>query len=92
MGGCTAAVQHIVRTFIIIIVIIIVIIYPLTARVVWAPQMISASSIFPVLRCPLGLAELQARPFPDIVFLPLILSTLSSFPFHCALQDGFGQT
>ena len=40
---------------------------------------------------PLGLAELQACPFPDVVFLPLPLSALSSSPFHCALQDGFGQ-
>ena len=50
------------------------------------------SSIFPVLQCPLGLGELQACPFPDVVFPPLLLSALSSFPFHCALQDGFGQT
>ena len=38
------------------------------------------------------IAELQACPFPDVVFPPLPLSALSSFPFHCALQDGFGQT
>ena len=30
--------------------------------------------------------------FPDVVFPPLPLSALSSSPFHCALQDGFGQT
>ena len=47
---------------------------------------------FPVLHCPPGLAELQACPFPDVVFPPLPLSALSSCPFHCALQDGFGQT
>ena len=47
---------------------------------------------FPVLHCPLGLGEFQACPFPDVVFIPLSLSALSSFPFHCALQDGFGQT
>ena len=47
---------------------------------------------FPVLHCPLGLAVLQACPFPDVVFLPLPLSALSFSPFHCALQDGFGQT
>ena len=46
----------------------------------------------PVLHCPLGLGELQACPFPDVVFPPLPLSALSSSPFHCALQDGFGQT
>ena len=48
--------------------------------------------VFPVLHCPLGLGELQACPFPDDVFPPLPLSALSSSPFHCALQDGFGQT
>ena len=47
---------------------------------------------FPVLHCPLGLAELQACQFPDVVFPPLPLSALSSSPFHCALQDSFGQT
>ena len=71
-----------------------IIINPLTARVVGAPQMIcnQFSPLFPVLHCPLGLAELQACPFPDVVFPHLPLSTLSSSPFHCALQDGFGQT
>ena len=50
-------------------------------------------SIFsPVLHCPLRLGELQACPLPDVVFPPLPLSALSSSPFHCALQDGFGQT
>ena len=69
-------------------------IYPLIARVLWAPQMISqpVSSIFPVLHSPLGLGELQACPFPNVAFPPLPLSTLSSSPFHCALQDDFGQT
>ena len=41
---------------------------------------------------PLEPADLQACPFPDVVFPPLPLSALSSSPFHCALQDGFGQT
>ena len=50
------------------------------------------SPFFPVLHCPLGLTELQACPFPDVVFPPLPLSALSSSPFHCAFQDGFGQT
>ena len=76
--------------------IVIIIINPLTARVVGAPQMILQpvfffSPFFSVLHCPLALAELQACPFPDIVFPPLLLSTLSSSPFHCALQDGFGR-
>ena len=70
-------------------------IYPLTAKVVGVSQMISqpvSSNFFPVLHCPLGLGELQACPFPDVVFPALPLSVLSSSPFHCALQDGFGQT
>ena len=47
---------------------------------------------FPVFHCLLELGELQACPVHDIVFPPLPLSALSSSPFHCALQDGFGQT
>ena len=68
--------------------------YPLTMRVVGAPQMIShpGCSNFSVLHCPLGLGELQACPFPDVFFPPLPLPALSSSPFHCALQDSFGQT
>ena len=61
--------------------IIIIIINPLTARVVGAPHMILQpvlSIFFPVFHCPLGLAELQACPFPDVVFPPLPLSALSS--------------
>ena len=54
--------------------------YPLTARIIGAPQMISqpVSSIF--------LCSTIA------VFPPLLLPTLSSSPFQSALQDGFGQT
>ena len=51
-----------------------------------------AFSIFSCSPLPSGLAGLQACPFPDVVFPPLSLSALSSSPFHCALQDGFGQT
>ena len=29
---------------------------------------------------------------PGVVFPPLPLSALSSSPFHCTLQDSFGQT
>ena len=59
---------------------IIIIINSLTTRVVGAPQMIlqPVFSIFTVLHCPLGLAELQACPFRDVVFPPLPLSALSS--------------
>ena len=46
---------------------------------------------FSVLHRPLGLGELQACQFSD-VFSPLLLSALSSSPFHCALQDGFSRT
>ena len=68
--------------------------YSLTTGVVGAPQMTSQPGppFFSVLHCPLGHGELQACPFPDVVFPPLFLSALSSSPFHCALQDGFGQT
>ena len=46
-----------------------------------------------VLHCPLGFGELKAWPFLNVVFPTFFfLSALSSFPFHCALQDGFGQT
>ena len=84
------------RKFSYLKLIIIIIIYSLTARVGGAPQMIlqPVFFIFPFLHCSLGLGELQACPFPDDVFqfLPLPLSALSSSPFHCALQDGLGQT
>ena len=81
-------------TFDTLFIIIIIIINSLTARVVGVPQMIlqPVFSNFPVLHCPLGLGELQACPFPDVVFPPLPPSALSSSPFHCASQDGFGQT
>ena len=48
--------------------------------------------VFSIFPCPLGFAELQVCPFPDVILSPLTLSALSSSPFHCALQDGFGQT
>ena len=56
--------------------------YPLTARVVGAPQMISQTNFlhlfFSVLRSPLGLGELQACLFPDAVFPPPFFSVLHS--------------
>ena len=71
-----------------VLIIIIIIINPLTARIVGAPQMIlqPVLSIFPCSPLP------SACPFLDVVFPPLPLSALSSSPFHCALQEGFGQT
>ena len=95
--GCSSSgtsIATIIHTIIVVIIIIIIIIvYPLTARVIEAPQMIfqPVSSIFPVLCCPLRLGKLPACPFSDVVFPPLPPSALSSSPFHCALQDGFGQ-
>ena len=75
-------------------IIIIIVIYPFSTWVIGAPQMISqpVSFIFPCSPLGLGLDELQACPFPDVVFPPLRLSALSSFPFYCALQNGSGQT
>ena len=70
-----------------VLFIIIIIIYPLTARVVEAPQMISqaVSFIFPCTPLPSGTwrtPAVQACPFSDVVFPPLPLSALSSSPFH----------
>ena len=82
-------------TYYLRLIIIITIINPLTASVLGAPQMILQPvffMFFPVLHCPLGLAKLQACPFPGVVFPPLPLSALSSPPLPCTLQDGFGQT
>ena len=44
------------------------------------------SPLSSVLHCLLGLGELQACPFPDVVFGPLLLSALSSSPLHCACK------
>ena len=49
------------------------------------------TSFLNFFHCYLGLVELQTCPFPDVVFPPLPLPALSSSPFHCTLQDGFGQ-
>ena len=69
----------------------IIIINPLTVRVVGAPQMIfqPAFSIFPCSPLPSGTGELQACSFPDVVFPPLPLSALSSYPFHRAFARWF---
>ena len=68
-------------------------IFPLATGVAGALQMTSrpvSSIFFSVFNHPLGLGKLRACPFPDVVFPPLFLFALSSSPFHCALQDGFG--
>ena len=79
---------------IIFIIVIIIIIYPLTARVVGAPKMIS-QPVFCIFSCsplPSRTCRTPGLSIPDVVFPPLPVSALSSSPFHCALQDGFGQT
>ena len=55
----------------------------LNARVVWHYRWFhnQVPSFFSVLHCPLGLCELQACPFPDVVLPPLLLSALSSSSF-----------
>ena len=50
---------------------------------------------FPPFFCsplPSGTWGTQTCTFPYVVFPSFPLSALSSFPFHCALQDGFSQT
>ena len=58
----------------------------------WQSTLFQIFPLLPVFHCPLGLGELQACPFPDVVFPPLPLSALSPSLFHCALQYGFGRT
>ena len=50
------------------------------------------SPLSPVLNCPLEPDELQACPFTDVFFPPLLLSALLSSSFHCAVHDGLSQT
>ena len=67
--------------------VIIIIIYPLTMRVVGTPQMASQPvfSIFPCSPLPSGTWQTPGLSIPDVVFLPLPLSALSSFPFYCTV-------
>ena len=64
---------------------------PLTARVVWATQMISQPvfSIFPFPHCSLGLGELQACRFPVVVFPPLYPVCLVFFPLSLCFARWF---
>ena len=67
-------------------------IYPLSARVVGAPQMISqpVSSIFPSGNTALWDLP-NSRPVHSLMLSShLFLSASSSSPFHCALRDSFG--
>ena len=69
-------------------------IYPLTARVVGAPKMISqpVSSIFPRSPLPSGTWRTPRLSIPWCCLPTSSSVALSSFPFRCALQDGFSQT
>ena len=85
--------QNYTRTYPRYLIIIIIIIYPLTARVVGAPQMISqpVPSIFPCSPLPSGTWRTPGLSIPWC--LPTSSSICLVFsPFHCALHDGFGQT
>ena len=68
--------------------------HDLSLRVVGAPQMIlqPVSFILPCSSLPFGTCRTPGLSIPYVVFPSLPLSALSSSPFHCALQDGFGQT
>ena len=69
-------------------------IYPLTTRVVRAPQMISqpVSSIFPCSPLPSGTWRTPGLSIPWCCLPTSSSVCLIFFPFHCALQDGFPQT
>ena len=68
----------------------------LTVRVVGAPQM-TLQPVLSSFRCsppPSGTCQTCQTPgrfILDVVFPPLPLSALSSFPFHRALRDDFSQ-
>ena len=78
------------RTYVhIIIMIITIIIYPLTMRIVGAPQMISqaVSSIFPCSPLPSGTWQNPGLPIP---WCCLPTSSSVCLVFFPLLQDGFG--
>ena len=74
--------------------LIIISINPLTARVVGAPQMIlqPVFSIFPCSPLPSGTCRTPGLSIPWCCLPTSSSVCLSSSRFHCALQDGFGQT
>ena len=92
IGQCVVSDRNLLLLLLLIIIIniIIIIIYPLSARVVGAPQMIFKTSFLHLSLFSIDLWDLpgQACPFPNVVLPPLLLSALSSSPFHCTLQDG----
>ena len=47
------------------------------------------AACFSVLHCPLGLCELQAYPFPDVVFQPLFSVCLAFFLLSLCLAGWF---
>ena len=42
---------------------------------------------FPVFRCPQGISKLHSRPFLDVIFQSLLLSSSPSCSFHWPLQN-----
>ena len=73
---------------------LIIIIYPLFMRVAGAPQMTSqpVSSIFPCSSLPSGTWQTPGLSIPWCCHSTSASICLVFFPFHCDLQDGFGQT
>ena len=73
--------------------LIISIIYSLIARVVGAAQMIlqPVFSVFPCSPLPTGTCRTPGLSI-SWCCLPTSSSVCLVFPFHCALQDGFGET
>ena len=61
---------------------------PLTSEVVGAPQMRLQQylSTFPVFHCPQEISKPHSRPFLDVIFPSLLLSSSPSCSFHCPLQ------
>ena len=61
----------------------------LTLEVVGSPQMTLQQYLppFPVFRCPQGISQSHSRPFLDVIFPSLLLSSSPSCSFHCPLQN-----
>ena len=74
--------------------VFIIITYTLTAGVVWGTTDDFATGFLHLSLFSTAIWDLANSRclFPDVVFPSLLLSALSSCPFHCALQDAFCQT
>ena len=64
---------------------------PLTLEVVGAPQMTLQQSFqpFPVFRCPHGISKPHSRPFLDVIFPSLLLSSSPSCSFYWPCRTVF---